>query len=289
MLTLNIIGAGNLGRTLGRLWQQQGYFRIQSVCNRSRHSAESAVDFIGGGRAADSIDAMDNADCWLIATGDTQIGEVAETLAGHLHGAADKLVFHCSGALSSGVLANCRPAAVASAHPVHSFADPALSVRNFAGTSVALEGDTPATDILRGAFAALGCKLLSVSAEKKSLYHAGSVFACNYLSALMDLSLRSFAAAGIGRADALQLLAPIVQQTAQNNLQLGPEKSLTGPIARGDRDTVATQLAALENIDSQLALNYRHLGLACVELARRSGLSPDDAAALTELLQEPLQ
>ena len=287
MLTLNIIGAGSLGRTLGRLWRQQGYFRIQSICNRSIQSSQSAVEFIGAGRAVDTIAAMGEADCWLIATGDCQIAATAAALAQSARLSGNNLVFHCSGALSSEILAPCRPAALASAHPVHSFADPALSAQSFTGTWVALEGDARASEILRGAFSALGCELLSVAAQNKTLYHAGSVFACNYLSALMDLSLRTFTAAGINRSDALRLLAPIVMQTAQNNMQLGPEKSLTGPIARGDTDTVTRQLAALEQTDTQLAQNYRQLGLACVELARRGGLPPEDAAALTQLLQEP--
>ena len=289
MRSLNIIGAGRLGKTLGRLWHQQGIFRIQAVCNRTADSTRAAVAFIGAGRGAASLASMDDADCWLIATGDGQIAEIAAALAPRLADKNDAVVFHCSGALSSEVLAPCRPAAIASAHPVHSFADPAQSVQSLAGTSVALEGDTPATSLLGDAFAALQCKLLTIAPENKSLYHAGSVFACNYLSALMDLSLRTFAAAGIEREQALELLSPIVMQTAQNNMQLGPERSLTGPIARGDATTVAAQLEVLQQTDPQLAECYRQLGRACVELARRGTLSPDDADALTELLQEPPQ
>ncbi|WP_193161085.1 Rossmann-like and DUF2520 domain-containing protein [Microbulbifer hainanensis] len=289
MRSLNIIGAGRLGKTLGRLWHQQGTFRVQTVCNRTADSTRAAVAFIGAGHGAASLESMDDADCWLIATGDGHIEEVAAALAPRLADKNDTVVFHCSGALSSKVLAPCRPAAIASAHPVHSFADPAQSVRNLAGTSVALEGDAAATSLLGSAFAALQCKLLAIAPENKSLYHAGSVFACNYLSALMDLSLRTFAAAGIEREQALELLSPIVMQTARNNMQLGPEKSLTGPIARGDATTVAAQLEALQQTDPQLAECYRQLGRACVELARRGTLSPDGADALTELLQEPPQ
>lgn len=280
--TLNIIGAGKLGKTLGRLWQQAGVFHIQSLCNRTLQSAEEAAGFIGAGLASSSIAAMADADCWLIASDDAQIAPLAEQLGPRVR--ARDTVFHCSGALGSEVLSPCRPAAIASAHPVHSFADPQLSLRQLPGSSVALEGDDRAVELLLGAFAVIGCETLTIAPENKSLYHAGSVFACNYLTALIDLSLNTFAAAGIGREQALKLLEPIVLQTARNNMQLGPEKSLTGPIARGDTNTIATQLRVLEKTDAQLAQCYRQLGLACVELARRGGLEEYTADGLAELL-----
>lgn len=288
MPSLNIVGAGNLGKTLGRLWQQSGFFQVTSVCNRSLANAEQACQFIGAGEPTADLLAMAEADCWLIATPDREIASVAHALAERLDitGAGEQatIVFHCSGALSSESLAACKPSALASAHPVHSFANPAQSVATLAGSSVAIEGSDSAVDLLRRAFAAIGCKPLALAMENKSLYHAGSVFACNYLTVLMDLSLRTFAAAGIERQQALELLRPIVLQTAENNMQLGPENALTGPIARGDSGTVQTQLQALQQSDTQLAQHYRHLGRACVELAQRGGLPEAEAARILDIL-----
>ncbi|WP_444946363.1 Rossmann-like and DUF2520 domain-containing protein [Microbulbifer sp. VTAC004] len=289
MQTLNIIGAGRLGKTLGRLWQQKGLFQLKSIFNRSYDSALAAVEFIGAGQAAESIESMAEADCWLISCSDGEIAVFAQRLSDRLAERNDIIAFHCSGALSSQVLEVLRPASIASAHPVHSFAEPLHSLDTLPGSSVALEGDSLAVSALENAFTALGCEILTIEAQHKSLYHAGSVIACNYLTALIDLSLRSFAAAGIERNSALKLLEPIVLQTAQNNMSLGPEKSLTGPIARGDLETVATQVENLASVDPQLALHYRQLGLACVELARRGQLSDESAASLIELLSEPMR
>ena len=290
MPSLNIVGAGNLGKTLGHLWQQCGFFSVTAVCNRSLASAEQACRFIGAGEPAADIQAMPEVDCWLIATPDREITTVAHALGERRDtgksGARPTVVFHCSGALSSESLAACKTSAIASAHPVHSFADPAQSVATLAGSSVAIEGNDSAVDLLHRAFAAIGCEPLALAAANKSLYHAGSVFACNYLTVLMDLSLRSFAAAGIEREHALQLLRPIVLQTAENNMQLGPEDSLTGPIARGDTDTVQSQLQALRQSDAQLARHYRQLGCACVELAQRGGLPDTEAARLLDILAD---
>lgn len=286
--SLNIIGAGKLGRTLARLWQERGVFDVRAVCNRSLHSGKAAVDFIGAGKACASIDAMPTADCWLIASADGQIGELATALAAHLEtlsaGSNAPVVFHCSGALSSEILRVCHPANVASAHPVHSFADPVRSLETLAGSTVAIEGNDAAVTVLRAAFSALDCQTVTISSEQKTLYHAGSVFACNYLTALMDLSLQCFAGAGMQEEEALALLRPIVMQTARNNMDLGPGASLTGPIARGDATTVEKQLAVLTETSPLLAENYRQLGLACVELARRGPLADDAAEKLEAIL-----
>ncbi|MFA0810039.1 Rossmann-like and DUF2520 domain-containing protein [Microbulbifer epialgicus] len=289
MKTLNIIGAGRLGKTLGRLWQEAGLFRAQSIYNRNLDSAIAAVEFIGAGQASCTIESMADADYWLISCIDSEIAAAAERLADKLAQREGIIAFHCSGALSSQVLEVLRPASIASAHPVHSFAEPLRSLSTLSGSSVALEGDSFAIAALDSAFRAIGCETLTIESQRKSLYHAGSVIASNYLTALMDLSLRSFAAAGIDRHSALKLLEPIVLQTAQNNMTLGPEKSLTGPIARGDLETVATQAESLASVDSQLAHHYRQLGLACVELARRGQLSDESAARLIELLSEPMR
>lgn len=286
MRTLNIIGAGKLGRTLGRLWHRSDHFRIRGICNQTTASAQAAREFIGAGEVYASIAEMAGADCWLIATGDRQIAAVAAQLASRLAESSGALVFHCSGALGSEILAPCRPAAIASAHPVHSFANPTESIKHFAGTTIALEGDETALSILRAAFSALGCEQIEIAAEHKTLYHAGSVFACNYFTALMDLSLQCFAAAGIDQPSALKLLQPIVLQTARNNLSQGPQAALTGPIARGDSATVAAQLRALETVNPELAHHYRQLGLACLQLAQSGGLSDTAVRELQKHLSE---
>lgn len=293
MHTLNIIGAGNLGRTLARLWSERQIFRIGSVCNRSLPSAREATAFIGAGTASTDIKSMAAADFWLIATPDDHIEMAAEALAPQLlTGAAHPpIVFHCSGALPASILSACTGARLASAHPVHSFASPEHSVGNLPGSFVALEGDPVAREQLETAFAGLDCNCITLNPEQKVLYHTGSVMACNYLTVLMDISLQTFAAAGIEERTARQLLEPIVLQTAKNNFALGPERALTGPLVRGDIQTVSRQLDALSQQASAQPRNtaptltdvYRLLGKAALPLAQKAGLNATDAQKLQDL------
>lgn len=282
--SLNIIGAGHLGRTLGCLWQRRGVFTIGGICNRSVESSARAREFIGAGTAVGNLNAMPPADLWLIAVPDDQIAATAEKLAPHLPPDRPTILFHCSGALPASALSACAPAALAnpalaSAHPVHSFAEPRRSLNELPGTTVALEGDAGAVEILTRAFSALECHCIFLSPQQKVLYHAGSVMACNYLTALMDLSLQLLAAAGIDREAATRLLAPLVLQTAKNNFDLGPERALTGPLVRGDTATISRQLSALDELAhseseaAALAEVYRALGKAALPLAKRAGLS----------------
>ncbi len=285
MKRLNIIGAGKLGQTLAHLFHSQQLFHVGNVFNRSLSSAQHAVDFIGAGEAIEDLGQAQPADIWLIATADGNIETAARELyrSAIFHG--HEIVFHCSGSLASEILhSSSRSPLVASIHPIHSFATPENSIHSFQGSYCAYEGDKAALDMLLPAFETLGAQLLAVDGNKKSIYHAASVMACNYLVALMDASLTCFEQAGIDRQQAQQLLLPITHATLDNTLKGTTEQALTGPIARGDIDTVTTQLRQLKDLPSLDSI-YRALGAQAVTIAKRQ--EPTNHLELLEkLLQE---
>lgn len=258
MKTLAIIGAGQLGRTMGRLWQDAGLLRIGDVVTRNRASAEEAAAFIGAGRAIGSFETVAKADLFLLATPDGALQSTCAALAARGAFGPDSIVFHCSGALTSSALDAARAAGaqVASIHPIRSFAQPEQVLQNFAGTWCGIEGDATALAVLAPLFEGLGAKLVAVRPEAKTLYHAAAVFASNYLVTLGDAALAAYAGAGIAREDALQMIAPLMQNTLANLLAHGPEAALSGPVARGDMETVARHAAALGQCDAQLERLY---------------------------------
>lgn len=265
--TLNIVGAGHVGRALGRLFAAHGTFDIQDVLTRSQASARDAVAFIGAGRAVHEIAALRPAQVWMLAVGDDQIAPVAAQLdrAGLLDGA---IVFHCSGAKPSTEVPAAK-ALTASVHPVRSFADPAGVACAFGGTFCGIEGRPEALGVLGPAFEAIGARLVPIDAAAKTVYHAASVFASNYLTTVLDAALRAYEAAGIAPGVARELARPLASETLANVLRMGPEAALSGPIARGDEATVARQHGAVAGWDAPTGALYDALAEATRGLARR--------------------
>lgn len=267
MRTLSIIGAGKAARTLARLWRDTGVFSPGSILNSSPASTVAAAAFIGGGEPVETLAGREQSDLYMIGVRDDDIANISRELEDFIKPGA--LVFHISGSQPSSVLANLRGrgAVIASLHPIQSFADPALSIKNFVGTACALEGDEQALEILKPAVETIGGVPMTIRADKKIIYHAASVFASNYMTVLIDTALRCLEEAGIERDKGLEALTPILRQTVENIAARGPQEALTGPIARGDAALVGAQLKALREWNEDTGALYAALGLATAEMA----------------------
>ena len=271
MPTLNIIGCGHLGKTLARLWHEAGVFEVQHILNRSHDSAVEAVRFVGTGRPLQGWDELTAADATLIGTPDGDIAASCEALAQGGLFAPGQVVFHCSGALPSTVLrmAAENGAAIASVHPIKSFADPQHTVGHFAGTWCGIEGDTTALALLEPACRAIGAIPVAIDPEFKSIYHAAAVFASNYLVTVLDLALQAYEKAGIPRETAQKLIEPLVRGTVENVFSIGTTAALSGPIARGDTATAVRQYRALAAWDKRVGRVYKALAKPTAVIARR--------------------
>ena len=268
--SLNIVGASHVGRALGRVFTARGIFAVQDVLTRSQASAQAAVGFIGAGHAVDAPGWLRAADVWMLAVSDDRLPEVAAALA-QAHDVSGAVVFHCSGAKASGELAPLRAAgaAIASVHPVRSFADPAAVAAAFDGTWCGVEGDPAALALLVPAFEAAGARIVAIDPAAKTVYHAASVFASNYLVTVLDAALRAYQAAGIPEGVARELAQPLAAETLANVMRLGAEQALSGPIARGDEATVARQQTAVDAWDDGSGALYTALAQATRALAKR--------------------
>ena len=288
MDTLNIIGCGRTGRTLGRLFSSRGIFNIGYAMTRSQATAKAACSFMGAGAAVTSLSEIGPAEAYLLGVPDDVIAETAELLAGSGLLRPGDVVFHCSGSAASDLLESCRThgALTASVHPVKSLADPARAVQAFGGTYCGFEGNSRAVEKLKEVFRRIGAIPFDVASEGKMLYHAGAVIACNYLTVLVEVALMCYESAGMERDTALKVLGPLVRNTVENNLALGPVAALTGPVARGDHKLVAAQHQALNDMNPDVGEMYRVLGQFALELAATQGsIAPDALAALQNLLE----
>src|SRR5690606_16891095 len=107
-----------------------------------------------------------------------------------------------------------------------------------------MEGDQRALDILSHLFSSIGAHCVPIERDAKVFYHAAAVFASNYLVTLLDTAIQTYARAGIPQDVAQKMMAALVRETAENVLRTSPEQALTGPIARGDMETVQRQYRA---------------------------------------------
>jgi predicted short-subunit dehydrogenase-like oxidoreductase (DUF2520 family) len=169
-----------------------------------------------------------------------------EAAAGAVAGAAP-FVGHTSGATPLSALA---PAARAGAavfwlHPLQTFAQGAPV--ELAGAGCAVAGSDPeALALAAGLAGLLGMEPFEIEDGGRAAYHAAASMASNFLLALEASAERVAGGAGLDRNAARALLAPLVRRSVENWAELGPERALTGPVARGDEATIGRQRRAVQ-------------------------------------------
>jgi predicted short-subunit dehydrogenase-like oxidoreductase (DUF2520 family) len=288
--SFSCIGAGRAGSSLCRLLSY--HLKLNQVINPTVRSAEAAVEFIGGGEAI-GIDTQDykqfkHSDLWMITCPDEQIQSVGERLIRSGIIVSGNIIFHCSGALSSSIweIPDNVKIGVASVHPIQSFVRSHVSVDNLTHFHCAIEGDIAATTILSELFELIGATLHKVDLETKSLYHAGTVMASNYLVSLLELSQIMLQTAGIKQDKKHNLLQPLIEQTLSNYLNSDAPKALTGPISRGDVDTIKSHLLALESQSEIWRDIYIGLGRVTLDIAVKQGSTTGGLNEISYLLDK---
>jgi predicted short-subunit dehydrogenase-like oxidoreductase (DUF2520 family) len=202
------------------------------------------------------------ADAVLLCVPDGEIAAAARVVE------PGRLVGHCSGATG---LAPLAPHERFGLHPLMTVTGRGA---RFAGAGAAVAGSTPrALAAARALAGALGLRPFAVRDEDRAAYHAAAALAANFLVALEAAAERLAATAGVPRA----ALAPLVRAAAANWAELGAERALTGPVARGDWGTVARQRAAVAERAPDLLPAWDALAELARELAGRGAGDPPAA------------
>ncbi|GBD31113.1 hypothetical protein HRbin33_00061 [bacterium HR33] len=216
----------------------------------------------------------------ILAVPDDAVTEVASRLADSGAVGAGHVVLHLSGVLDRGVLSPLAPtgAALGSLHPLRSFGS---GEENLEGVFAAVEGDDRAVERAVDLARSIGLRPFRLGPGGKARYHAGAVFAANFLVTLYARAERLFRDAGIPSGEARAALVALMRGVVENLADRGAG-ALTGPLARGDVETVRLHLEAL---DPQDRLLYRVLSRLTLDLA---GLPEARRQALERLLDERL-
>jgi len=291
--TVAIIGAGRVGGAVGRLLAQAGY-AVTAVATRSRETAEQARAFIGAGEPlTDVVKAASSAAIIILTTPDGAIESACDAIAAGKGFRPGAVVAHTSGAQTMDLLSAAKDAGAYRAvlHPLQSIPSMELGVRNIPGSYFRIEADPEASSVTRGLMKALGgieLKMPKWGSDKGSaaLYHAGAVAVSNFFVALVDFGLRYYETLGANKEEALKAVLPLIKGTLANIESAGIPDALTGPIMRGDVETVKGHLQAMSERAPELLPLYRELARHTVMVAQdKKSISPQTAADIQKLME----
>jgi len=285
--SIAIIGLGKVGTAVGHLLRNAGY-EIAAVADRSPGAIERGVPYTGGAVSKDPLHAALSADAIFITTPDDLIRPLCDEIAEGGGFGPGKRVVHMSGAGGLDFLESARVsgAQIATIHPLQSFVDIEGVISSIPESAFSITAEGEMRDWAVRVATDLGGIPFFVSDEDKPLYHMAACMASNYLVALMNIVEGIYRQMGMGEKEALRSFWPLVQGTIRNIEEKGTEKSLTGPIARGDIGTIRRHLTVIGEKAPRLLALYREMGLFTADIAvRNSTLSEDRAGEIQSLLK----
>jgi predicted short-subunit dehydrogenase-like oxidoreductase (DUF2520 family) len=256
-LNISVIGPGKVGKALARVLSGNGH----DVTLLGRNDAKSEFG-----------------ELVFITTPDSEIIKVVQELSEMDH--KGRIILHTSGTLASDHLKLLKEkgAAVGCFHPIQSVT---VKTSSFEGSWFDIEGDEKAVQMMKELASVLKIKTIEVSANQKQLLHVSAVMASNYLVTLTHLATQISKESGLEAEEIKQALLPLMESSLRNLYDLSPEDALTGPIQRGDVETVSKHVKLLKSNDKLLSI-YKKLGLLTLELTSHE---PEVKQALSELLR----
>lgn len=291
-LAIGVVGAGRVGRAFGRSLEHSGHV-VVAASTRTPESALTAAALWPDAAVVSAPDVAARAELLIIAVPDDALAGVVAAIAPTVNRSA--IVFHTSGAHGVAPLEPLveRGCTVMALHPAMTFTGGDADLERLTRCTVAVTAADEVELAVGQALAIeLGAEPVLVAESDRVRYHAALTHAANHLVTLLAdarsvldsiLSSHGYAEEPNDRTVGARVLEPLVTAAMENALADGIA-ALTGPIARGDLDTVAAHRDQLTAIDPGLGRFYRAAGTRTAELA---DIPPRTAAAVRVLLAEP--
>ena len=277
-----IIGPGHVGRGLFRAFRTSGVEVVGLHGKRPSGLATSTGTL---------PKEMTGANVIMICVRDSQLDETIEELTSAVRAgraARGAAILHTSAIAEPAGLKALGEAGFPGGtfHPLVPFTDPEISADLLRKGWVGIDGENAAKNASRRLAGHLGARTLEIPAGMKPAYHAAAVMASNFPVVLASVAGHLLHDIGIPDSSAYQAVESLITGALANMKQALPDDALTGPVVRGDADTVGKHLRALEGRDTSLEV-YRALSSAAVEIAAYRGTDPKKLAALRGMLRPP--
>lgn len=265
-----LIGPGKVGIAFAYLLQEKGYI-LHSVCGRSNPSLERARLFLGQevqyfqGLAKDISDA----DFLLLGVQDDQLSALVGNLWATGLIKPGQVLVHFSGVHPAAMGQSSEMMGInrLSLHPMQSIPSIELGIESLCQAVWSIEGDIFGLALGEELLTDLRVTWVPISAKDKPLYHAAACIAANYLVTLTQTAIELLNELGFSSELAQKALLPLIQGTVTNLEKLPPEAALTGPLARGDGETIKKHLIALKKVDPEWLALYQVLAEATLKYA----------------------
>ena len=266
-MKIGFIGAGKVGFSLGRYFMECGV-NVSGYYSRNLNSSKEAAAFTKTKYYKDLEELIKESDTLFLTVPDGSIREVySEMIQSDIEG---KCLVHCSGALSSMVFSDIseKGARGCSVHPICAVSNKLTGYQELSKAYFTIEGKDVGD--LAELLGRCGNPVEYVSAAGKVKYHAAAVFASNLVVGLYDMASGILQECGLSESFADHALQPLFKGNADNIIAAGVTQALTGPVERGDTETVEKHLAALTGEEREI---YRILSHHLVGVAKRK--NPD--------------
>ena len=268
------IGAGKVGFSLGKYLKENGV-EITGYFSKSPESAKSAADFTNTKLYKSIENILSDSDTLFITVPDGQISKVWDYMKNL--DIKNKNICHCSGSIPSTVFfdAENRGAYRYSIHPLYAISSKATSYLDLGKACFTIEGSDAHLAELKALFSEMGNTVVAISPDSKALYHAAAVMVSNQIVALADMGTALLVKCGFSEAAAAEALSPLLLGNAQSVAEKGAVNALTGPIERGDAQTVSKHLqeirkfAAESTVGQDILTAYTALSKQLIRIAQQ--------------------
>lgn len=271
-----VIGAGKAGRALAHAMRVGG---IDVVGLHGRRPAE-------GTTWGEWPKSLARASIVLVTVRDAELdGVLRDLLAADLANGA--VVLHASGTAEPSALELLRSQGHPGGtfHPLLPLTDPTRAAEQLHRAWIGIDGDAGARSASRELAAAIGASVVEIPDGVKARYHAAAVLVSNFPVVLLALATRVLTEAGVSEEAARGAAGTLLMAAVENVRALEPSAALTGPVARGDVETVRAHLAALAEMPDVLEV-YRVLSREAISLAESAGAERGKLEELRRVLGE---
>lgn len=275
--TFGLLGAGNLGTSISAALKIKDSV-FSGVCDIDMKAAKRAARLLDC-PTCDARTLAGASQVLLFAVPDKKIAPLYEEIKPDI--VKNTILVHFSGTLASDLFTS-HPGL--SAHPAHTFPHPRTEEGTFKGVYFALEGAAQAVDFFMPRLEDIGARIFMIEPKHKPLYHAACVMVSNLVLGLAESAAELYESIGIDKKTAEEIAIRFVKETSTDAVgQHSLSAALSGPLVRGDAETVQSNIRALDAFPEAQEL-YKLLSRKILALAREKGLGDMEASTILKLL-----